>query len=145
VSYLLDTNVLSEVRKSQGNPGVKAWFDSVRSDELYLSVLVLGEVRQGIERLQRRDEVQAAVYERWLEGLQAHYSDRILNVDAAIADVWGHINAVDSLPVINGLLAATALVHELTLVTRNTRDFRRSGVTLLDPFEPSDESKGRTP
>ena len=125
MSYLLDTNVLSEIRKPYGDAQVQVWFARVRSDELFLSVLVLGEVRQGIERLKRRDEPQAVVFEHWLAGLVTYYRERILPVDAAVVDVWGRINAKDLLPVLDGLLAATALVHALTLVTRNTRKFGR--------------------
>ena len=138
MSYLLDTNVLSEVRKPHKDSNVRRWFEQVRSDELFLSVLVLGEVRQGVERLKRRDAAQAAVFERWLEGLHRYYRERVLPVDEAVVDVWGRINAVDPLPVIDGLLASTALVHKLTLVTRNTRDVRRSGVAVLNPFEPAE-------
>ena len=134
MSYLLDTNVLSEIRKPHADAGVKTWFGGVRGDELYLSVLVLGEVRQGVERLRKRDEAQAAVFEGWLEGLAANYRDRILPVDGEVAETWGRLNAGDPLPVIDGLLAATALTHGLTLVTRNTRDVARSGVILLNPF-----------
>jgi predicted nucleic acid-binding protein len=140
VSYLLDTNVLSEVRKPHGDSNVRRWFERVRSDELFLSVLVLGEVRQGVERLKRRDAAQAAVFERWLEGLGRYYRERVLPVDEAVVDVWGRINAADPLPVIDGLLASTALVHKLTLVTRNTRDVLRSGVAVLNPFEPPERS-----
>lgn len=135
MSYLLDTNILSEVRKPQGNARVKAWFERVSSTELYLSVLVLGEIRQGVERLRRRDETQAEVYERWLEGLTTHYAERLLPIDSAVASTWGRLNAPDPLPVIDGLLASTALVHNLTLVTRNTRDVERTGVQLLNPFD----------
>ncbi len=135
MSYLLDTNVLSELRKPRGDANVRAWFDGVRSDELYLSVLTLGEVRQGIERLKRRDEAQAAVLGRWLEGLAASYQKRLLPVDLGVVDAWGRLNVPDPLPVIDGLLAATALVHSLTLVTRNIKDVERSGVPLVNPFE----------
>lgn len=140
MSYLLDTNVLSEVRKPHGDSNVREWFEQVRSDELFLSVLVLGEVRQGVERLKRRDGAQAAVFERWLEGLGRYYRERVLPVDRAVVDVWGRINAADPLPVIDGLLASTALVHNLTLVTRNTRDVRRSGAVVLNPFAPPERS-----
>lgn len=143
MSYLLDTHVLSEIRKPQGDTGVKAWFEGVRGDELYLSVLVLGEVRQGVERLKGRDEVQAAVYESWLEGLAANYRDRILPVDAGVTDLWGRLNAADPLPVVDGLLAATALTHGLTLVTRNVRDVARSGVPILNPFDADRPQEGR--
>ena len=134
MNYLLDTNVLSELRKPQRDANVSAWFAGVQGDALFLSVLVVGEVRQGVERLKRRDPEQAAVFERWLEGLSIHYGVRILPIDLAVVDQWGRLNVRDPLPVITGLLAATALVHSLTLVTRNTRDVERSGVTLLNPF-----------
>lgn len=135
MSYLLDTNILSEVRKPHGDANVRSWFAEVGSDELYVSVLTLGEVRQGTERLKRRDEAQAAVIERWLEGLAASYRERLLPVDLEVVDAWGRLNVPDPLPVIDGLLAATALVHSLTLVTRNTKDVERSGVPLINPFE----------
>lgn len=134
MSYLLDTMVVSEVRRRRPNPGVRAWLHQVRGDELYLSVLVLGEVRQGVERLARRDEAQAAVYRVFLDELRHVYRDRLLAVDATVADRWGHLNVPDPLPVVDGLLAATALVHGLVLVTRNTADVERSGVDLLNPF-----------
>jgi predicted nucleic acid-binding protein len=135
MSFLLDTNVLSEARKPVGDLGVRAWFATVRGADLYVSVLVVGEIRQGITRLQRRDPVQALVYETWLAALYQHYSDRLLPVTTAIAEEWGRLNVPDPLPVIDGLLAATASVHGLTLVTRNTADFSRTGVSLLNPFD----------
>jgi toxin FitB len=134
MSFLLDTNVLSEARKPVGDPGVRAWFATVRGADLYVSVLVVGEIRQGITRLQRRDPVQALVYETWLAALYQHYADRLLPVTTAIAEEWGRLNVPDPLPVIDGLLAATASVHGLTLVTRNTADFARIGVPFLNPF-----------
>lgn len=135
MSYLLDTNVLSELRKPQGNPNVKRWFAGVGGDALFLSVLVLGEIKQGVVRLSKRDPAQAAVYESWLETLKTDYRERVLELDAEIAERWGVLNAHEPLPVIDGLLAATALVHGLTLVTRNTKDVARSGVETLNPFE----------
>ena len=134
--YLLDTNVLSEARKPDGNPHLRAWLATVRGDELYLSVLVLGEIRQGVERLRRRDSRQAGVYEAWLATLRRDYADRLVPVTADIAEEWGRLNAPDPLPVIDGLLAATARVRSLTLVNRNTADLARTGVRLLNPFEP---------
>ncbi len=135
MSYLLDTNVLSELRKPQGNPNVKRWFAGVSGDALFLSVLVLGEIKQGVVRLSKRDPAQAAVYESWLKTLETDYRERVLELDAEIAERWGELNAHEPLPVIDGLLAATALVHGLTLVTRNTKDVARSGVETLNPFE----------
>jgi predicted nucleic acid-binding protein len=135
VSYLLDTNVISEARKPSGDKGVRAWMAGVRGTELFLSVLVLGEIRQGIERLQRRDPAQAAVYEEWLARLRRDYADRILPVTEDVAEEWGRMNVPGTLPVVDGLMAATARVHNLTFVSRNTRDVERSGVDLVNPFE----------
>ncbi len=134
MSFLLDTNVLSEMRKPAGDANVRAWLASVRGTDLYLSVLVVGEIRQGIERLRRRDPAQAAVYEAWLAALRRDYADRILPVTADIAEAWGRLNVPDSVPVIDGLLAATAQVWAFTLVTRNIADLARTGVRLLNPF-----------
>jgi predicted nucleic acid-binding protein len=132
--YLLDTNVVSEARRPGGDQGVRRWFATVRGEELYLSVLVLGEIRHGVERLRRRDVAQAAVFEEWLAQLRRAYADRLIPVTPAIAEEWGRLNVPDPLPAIDGLLAATARVAGLTLVTRNTADLARSGVPLLNPF-----------
>jgi toxin FitB len=134
VIYLLDTNVVSELRRPRPNDAVLSWFGSVRSADLWLSVLVLGEIRQGIEQLARRDADQAAVREKWLLDLTELFGDRIVPVTADVTDLWGRLNVPDRLPAVDGLLAATALVHGWTLVTRNTADVERTGVRLLDPF-----------
>lgn len=134
MSYLLDTNVISEARKPGGSQNVKQWLASVRGDDLYLSVLVLGEVRQGIERLRRRAPAQANVYDAWLTRRRQDYSDRVLPITVEVAEEWGRLNAIRPLPTVDGLLAATALVHNLTLVTRNTADLAQTGVQVLNPF-----------
>jgi predicted nucleic acid-binding protein len=135
VSFLLDTNVLSEARRPRGDANVKAWLASAPADHLYLSVLVVGEIRGGIERLRRRDPVQADAYEEWLATLRRDYADRLLPVTTEVADEWGRMNVPDPVPVVDGLMAATAKAKGLTLVTRNTADLERSGVRLLNPFE----------
>lgn len=132
--YLLDTNVLSETRRPRSDEGVKAWISSVPAGDLYLSVLVIGEVRRGIERLARRDPDQAVVYEAWLDTVLRDYADRILPVDAETADEWGRLSVPDPVPIVDGLMAATAKVRGMTFVTRNTADVERTGVALLDPF-----------
>ena len=134
MSFLLDTNVLSEARKPAGNPQVRAWLAGTVGSDLYISTLVTGEIRRGAERLRRRDPAQAAILDAWLAALRRTYADRLLPVTAEIADMWGIINVPDLLPTIDGLLAATALVHGLTLVTRNTIDVARSGVRVFNPF-----------
>jgi toxin FitB len=136
VAFLLDTNIVSEVRKPRPDARVTAWLASVEGDDLFLSVLVVGEISQGIERLRRRDPRRAAAYAGWLVELRTAYADRIVPVDLAAADEWGRLNSVTRLPVVDGLLAATAKVRGWTLVTRNTRDVAGTGVRLLDPFAP---------
>ena len=133
--YLLDTNVLSELRKRQrGNARVRAWFEVAMTESLFLSVMSLGELRQRVERKRRNDAVAARDLERWLEAMSALYADRILPIDERVAQQWGRLNVPDPLPAVDGLLAATALVHELTIVTRNTKDFLRTGAHVFDPF-----------
>ena len=134
MSYLLDTNVVSEVRKPQANPHVRAWFASVSGNSLYLSVLTVGEIRRGIERLRRRDPAQTAVFEAWLASLRQHYADRLLPITGEIAEDWGRLNVPDPIPTVDGLLTATARVHGFVLVTRNTADLARTGVRVLNPF-----------
>jgi toxin FitB len=138
LSFLIDTNVISELRKrDRANAHVQAWFRDVPDETIHLSALVIGELRQGIERRRRRDPQGAWHLERWLQALIERYADRILAVDSAVAERWGSLNVPDPLPVVDGLLAATALVHDLTLVTRNTADVERSGAALLNPFLPA--------
>lgn len=134
--WLVDTNVLSELRKGRrADRGVRRWFADARGSELFTSVLVLGEVRRGITLIRRRDAVAANALEQWLARMVETFRDRVLPVDAAVADRWGALNAPDPLPTIDGLLAATALAHDLTLVTRNVRGLERTGALLHDPFE----------
>jgi len=136
MTYLLDTNVVSELRKRNPDPHVLAWYASVTSAELFISVLTIGEIRLGIERLRRKDGPQADLLEQWLRGLHMTYQDHVIDVDADVAEEWGRLNIPDPLPVIDGLLAASAKVQGCTFVTRNTADLQRSGIALLNPFEP---------
>jgi len=136
VSYLIDTNVISELRKGKrANPGVVSWFEGLADEEVFLSALTLGEIRRGIESIRRRDSTAASVLESWLGRIAEAHRDRIVAVDRAIAEEWGRMNAPDPLPVVDGLLAATAKVAGLTLATRNTDDIARSGVSFFNPFD----------
>jgi predicted nucleic acid-binding protein len=132
--FLLDTNIVSELRRRRPDPGVLDWFDGVRAENLYLSVLTLGEIRLGVENLRETDRTAAESLESWLSELIEGFADRIAPVDATVAERWGRINVPDRVPVIDGLLASTALVHDWTLVTRNVADVQRTGVRLLNPF-----------
>lgn len=135
MSYLLDTNVISELRKGdRADANVTAWFARLADEEIFLSVLTIGEIRRGIESIRRRDPDSAAVLDRWHALLSETHADRILPLDRAIAEEWGRMNVPDPLPVIDGMLAATARVLGLTLVTRNVADVKGLGVELLDPF-----------
>jgi predicted nucleic acid-binding protein len=176
VGFLIDTNVLAELRKGErGDPGVQAWYASISSTDIHISVIVLGEIRRGAELLRRRDPIAAARLEGWLTMLRTSVGNRLLPITVKVAyathepplpprgggvggegnghdfhdwgvpgkvmtvcqevaDRWGHLGIPDPFPIADGLLAATALVHDLVLVTRNTRDVERSGVKMLNPF-----------
>lgn len=135
MSYLIDTNVLSELRRKIPNPKVVQWFSRRPASRLYLSVLTLGEVRKGIELVAEPERRRVLI--DWLETeLAVFFFGRILPVDAAVADSWGRLvaKAGRPLPAIDSLLAATALEHDLVLVTRNTKDLENQGVTLINPW-----------
>jgi toxin FitB len=136
LSYLLDTNVISELRKGKdAGPYVSSWFGGLADEEIYLSVLTIGEIRRGIENVRRRDPDSATALDSWLGRMSETHRDRILPVDRAIAEEWGRLNLPDPLPAVDGLLAVTAKVVGLTLVvTRNVADVAGTGVGLFDPF-----------
>jgi predicted nucleic acid-binding protein len=139
VSLLLDTNVVSELRKGKRtHPRVRAWFESVADADLHLSVLVVGELRRGIERVRAKDARQATALERWLQRLTREHADRILPIDRRVAEQWGRFSAERNGSPVDVLMAATAFVHELVLVTRNTRDVAWTGVSCMNPFESLD-------
>lgn len=138
MSYLLDTNVISELRKGErSDPSVSTWFAGLADEAIFLSVLTIGEIRRGVESVRRRDPDSAAALDSWLARLSEAHRERILPVDRATAEEWGRMSVPDPLPVIDGLLAATAKVLGLTLVTRNVADVERTGIELLDPFDVS--------
>ncbi len=137
MAYLIDTNVISELRKGDRcDVNVRAWYAAVEESDLFLSVLVLGEMRRGIERTRRRDPQQAVVLEGWLAATAKGFAGRILPIDEATTEAWGRMYFIRNVPVIDGLLAATAIVHHMTLVTRNVADVEGLGVHVLDPFSP---------
>ena len=134
--FLLDTNVISEVRKGRrSDSNVSNWYTGVGESQLYISSLTIGEIRKGIELARRRRDVdQAEALEAWLHTVVNGFSGRVLTVDAQVADTWGQMSAIRPIPVVDALLAATAQVHDLILVTRNVSDVGGLGVTVLNPF-----------
>ncbi|GIJ29427.1 twitching motility protein PilT [Micromonospora qiuiae] len=134
--YLLDTNVVSELRKARPDPAVLAWHEAHRHAPAYLSTLTVGEIRAGIERLRPKAADRAVALEQWLDTLVTGYGDRILPVSVEVAQQWGRLNVpTHRPPAVDGLLAATAIVHRLTLATRNVADVAATGVALANPFE----------
>ena len=136
MSHLLDTNVVSELIKRSPDPHAVAWLRGARRRSLYLSVITVGEIRKGIERTRPHDATRAGRLEHWLEALVRSYGERVLPVDQPVAEEWGWMLAADPAHIADTLLAATAAVHGLTLVTRNVRDFDGRGIRLLNPFGP---------
>jgi toxin FitB len=137
VNYLIDTNIISEVRKGERcDSHVAAWFSSIDDEDIYLSVLVVGEIRKGIERARRSDPAQARALDKWLSTVKQSYVERILPIDQMIADEWGSMSAIRPVPTVDALLAATAKVHRMTLATRNVADVAGLGADVLNPFEP---------
>ena len=135
MKVLIDTNVISELRKeARCDPRVARWFEALSPEDVHLSVIVVGEIRLGVERIRRRDPRAARALDDWLAQLLAEHSDRILPVDAEAAEEWGRMNVPDPVPILDGLMAATAKVNGLTLATRNVKDVARTGVAVVNPF-----------
>ena len=135
VEYLLDTNVVSETRKKKADAGVIAFLESTESSSFYISVLALGELRKGVAKKTLEDPDVAKRLAAWVDGLEFSFADRILAIDAATARLWGDWSGERPRPVVDTLLAATAVRHKLTLVTRNLRDVQGIGVKLLNPWK----------
>lgn len=135
MNYLLDTNVISEVTKRQQHQNVVSWLRSIDAEHLYISVITLGEIRKGLEKLS--DIPKKNTLLKWLEiDLQKEFSGRIVNIDGDVADKWGYISAQYRIPAIDGLIAASALVYNLKLVTRNVKDFENvPGLELINPWD----------
>lgn len=133
--YLLDTNILSETRRKQSDQRVIDFLSATDPSALYISVLTLGELRKGVALKKRTDPDTAKRLGHWVDGLEYSFADRILGIDAATATVWGELSAQRPRPVIDTLLAATAIAHELIFVTRNTSDVQDTKANLLNPWK----------
>jgi predicted nucleic acid-binding protein len=135
LSYLLDTNVLSETRRRAPDQNVLAWLDRADPGELFVSVLSIGEIRKGIESRRHRDARAAAALDHWLRGLETLFADRLVPIDVEVAETWGELAARETLPVIDAAIAATAKARGLTVVSRNVRDIARTGVEVVNPWQ----------
>lgn len=136
MTYLLDTNVLSETRKRYPAAAVTGWIAAAAPHRLHVSVLTLGEIGQGIARVRGRgDRDQASALERWLSDVESGFEDRVLPVTLPVAVAWGRQQHAQPVPVIDALIAATARVHGLIVVTRNVKDFELAGADVLNPFD----------
>ena len=135
MKFLLDTNVIAEIRKRErADANVARWVAATPATEIGTSVIVLAEIRRGIELKRRNDPQQAQALDGWYALMQARLGDRVLPIDEPTAEAWARLSVPDPLPLIDGLLAATAKVHGLTLVTRHVGDIARTGVPILNPF-----------
>lgn len=133
--YLLDTNILSETRRKQPDQRVIAFLTATEPSALYISVLTLGELRKGVALKKRSDPDSAKKLAEWVDGLEHGFADRILDIDAATATLWGELSAQRPRPVVDTLLAASAIAHNLIFVTRNTADVQDTQVNLLNPWK----------
>lgn len=134
MKYLVDTNVLSELRKRKSDPAVHAWFDARQPWELYVSVLTIGEISIGAHRMAARDAQQAIAIQDWLRTMITEFDSRILPVTASVATQWGSLARIRTVAEIDGLIAATALVHGCVVVTRNVSHFEGLGFGVQNPF-----------
>ncbi len=138
MNYLIDTNIISEIRKGGGcDPHVAAWYGLIEDENVYLSVLVLGEIRKGIERARPKDSPKAGALEKWLATLSRSFAERILPIDQAVAEEWGRMGAKRPVSTVDALLAATAKVHGMVLATRNIADVAGLGAKVVNPFAPA--------
>ena len=136
--FILDTNVISALRMGsrQYNRNVATWYEKLAERDIFTSVIVMGEIRKGIEQARgRNDTEQADALERWFQQITRGFADRILPIDAAAADTWGRVMAIRSVPVEDSLLAATAIEHNMVLATRNTVHVSGLGAQLINPFD----------
>ena len=144
--YLIDTNIISEARKKdKTDPGVRRFFRQIEAEAapIYLSVVTIGELRRGIELIRHRgDTPQAQQLEAWLQTVLIEYADCILPMDEEIAQLWGRLRVPYPEHALDKQIAATALIHSLTVVTRNQRDFEATGVRVLNPFETTASDGG---
>lgn len=135
MNVLVDTNVVSELKRGRkAAPPVVTWFSTLAPEDVFTSVIVLGEIRRGIELVARRDKTHADILDRWYASMRRRLGERVLSIDEAVMSTWARISVPDMLPAYDGLIAATALVHDLTVATRDVASYLRVGVPVIDPW-----------
>lgn len=135
MKVLVDTNVISELKRGRNAaPRVVTWFAALAPQNVFTSVIVLGEIRRGIELIARRDRAQAEALEQWYTLVRERLGNRVLDVDEPVMSLWARISVPDMLPAYDGLIAATAMLHGLIVATRNTEDYRRAGAQVVNPW-----------
>jgi len=133
--YLLDTNVVSESRRSNADTGVSWFFRAVDERHLHISALTIGELCKGAEKLRRKDPERALDFLTWINEIELSFGDRVLPIEQSISRIWGEISADRGRPVVDTLIAATAIANDLVIVTRNVRDFRGINVEIMNPWD----------
>ena len=137
--FLMDTDVVSALRRPERNPAPTRWLETQQASDVYLSVITMGEIERGIARQTHQDPVFARDFTQWYQGILSSFGDRILPVEVDVASRWGRLSASIGNESVDLLIAATAIVYGFTVVTRNVRDFAPTGVTVLNPFEEIDD------
>jgi len=136
MNVLVDTNVISELKRGRKAAlPVVTWFESLLPENVFTSVIVLGEIRLGIELIARRDKLRSEALEQWYAMMRERLGSRVLAVDEPVMTIWARLSVPNMLPVYDGLIAATALLHGLIIATRNTQDYRRAGVEVINPWQ----------
>ena len=133
--YLLDTNIISELRKKVPNNGVQEWIKQVQVNQIYISCLTVGEIKTGILKLAKKDKAQARLIDKWLEELMHEYKEQILGIDLETSEEWAKLMSSDSNHIIDNLIAAQAIQNNMTVVTRNIKDYQAGSLKLLNPFD----------
>jgi predicted nucleic acid-binding protein len=135
LNYLIDTNVISETRRKKADEGVMEFIHSQPSAALFISVLTIGELKKGVDIATRLNPAEAIILNQWFSWVKSTYQDRFIEINHEVAEIWGQLSAIRTLPMVDGFLAATAIAQNMTLVTRNVRDFTGLNISLLNPWK----------
>ena len=135
MKYLLDTNIISELKKKTPDQNVVNWFEGIDTDDLYLSCITIGELKSGALKKTKTDVKTGKLLIKWIDGLMADYEEQILNIDLETCEIWAQLLNIDSTNAIDGLIAAQSLQSNMVLATRNIKHFKMFDIKLLNPFD----------